>query len=243
LATIGAVVLMRYLAGGPQLLDLGLRLRPGWLGQLALGLLIGPLVFLAILAVELVAGWARAAPGAISASMFGAAAITFGFVAISEEVLARGFLLQVLERRYGPAAAAIGSSAIFSLLHLFNPGAGIPALIGLFAAGLLFAYAYLATRQLWLPIGLHLSWNLSEGPIFGFPVSGLPGQGLLSVDVNGPALITGGAFGPEAGLVGLLGIGIAAGMIAVWQRATQRVDGAAAPEGRAADDRQHRNWN
>ena len=131
----------------------------------------------------------------------------------------------------------IGSSAIFSLLHLFNPGASIPALIGLFAAGLLFAYAYLATRQLWLPIGLHLSWNLSEGPIFGFPVSGLPGQGLLEVDVSGPALITGGAFGPEAGLVGLLGVGIAATMIAVWQRATQRVGVAAAPERRVADDR------
>ena len=237
LATISAVVLMRSLAGGPRLRDLGLRTRPGWLGQLALGLLIGPLVFLVILAVELLAGWARVAPGNISASMFGAAAITFACVAISEEVLARGFLLQVLERRYGTAAAAIGSSVLFSLLHLFNPGAGLPALIGLFAAGLLFAYAYLATRQLWLPIGLHLSWNLSEGPIFGFPVSGLPGQGLREVDVSGPALITGGAFGPEAGLVGLLGVGIAATMIAVWQRATQRVDIAAAPERRAADDR------
>jgi membrane protease YdiL (CAAX protease family) len=220
---------MRSLAGGPRLRDLGLWTRPGWLGQLALGLLIGPLVFLVILAVELLAGWARVAPGNVSASMFGAAAITFACVAISEEVLARGFLLQVLERRYGTAAAAIGSSVLFSLLHLFNPGAGVPALIGLFAAGLLFAYAYLATRQLWLPIGLHLSWNLSEGPIFGFPVSGLPGQGLLELDVSGPALITGGTFGPEAGLVGLLGIGIAATMIAVRQRATPRVDAAAAP--------------
>ncbi len=135
LATISAVVLMRYLAGGPRLRDLGLRTQPGWLSQLALGLLIGPLVFLVILAVELIAEWARAAPGNISASMLGAAAVTFGCVAISEEVLARGFLLHVLERRYGTAAAAIGSSAIFSLLHLFNPGAGIPALVGLFAAG------------------------------------------------------------------------------------------------------------
>ncbi len=65
----------------------------------------------------------------------------------------------------------------------------------------------------------------------------MPGQGLLEVDVSGPALITGGAFGPEAGLVGLLGVGIAAGMIVVWQRATQRVDVAAAPECRVAEDR------
>jgi membrane protease YdiL (CAAX protease family) len=235
LATIGAVVLVRFLAAGPRLLDLGLRPQPGWLSQLALGLAIGPVVFLAILLIEALAGWADVGAGSISAGAFGAAFVTFAFVAFSEEILARGFLLQVLERRYGAIGAAIGSSAIFSLLHIFNPGMGPSALIGLFAAGLLFAYAYLATRQLWLPIALHLSWNLSEGPIFGFPVSGLQGQGLLAVDVSGPPLITGGAFGPEAGLVGLIGIGLAAGIIVVWQRAARRTGDAGAPDRMAKD--------
>lgn len=232
LATVGAVVSVRVLAAGPRLLDLGLRPRAGWLGQLALGLAIGPLMFLFILALEVLAGWAQVGPGSIGTGAFVAAFFTFVMVAVSEEILARGFVLQVLEQRYGTGIAIIGSSAIFSLLHSFNPSAGIAALIGLFAAGLLFAYAYLVTRQLWLPIGLHLSWNFSEGPIFGFPVSGLPGNGLLEVAVNGPALATGGAFGPEAGLVGLAGVGVAAGIIAWWRRATPR-----APDGVESLDR------
>jgi membrane protease YdiL (CAAX protease family) len=201
------------------------RVQPRWDGYLlpvVLGLAIGPLVFLTIQLIEALAGWADIGAGSISAAAFGAAFVTFVFVAFSEEILARGFLLQILERRYGTLAGVIGSTAIFSLLHISNPGATWAALIGLVVAGLLFAYAYLATRQLWLPIALHLSWNCSEGPIFGFPVSGLQGPGLLDPNVSGPPAITGGAFGPEGGLVGLLGVGLAAAMIAAYQRAVAR---------------------
>src|SRR5690606_10462502 len=112
-------------------------------------------------------------------------------------------------------------SAIFALLHGFNPGFGLTALLGLFLAGLLFAQAYIVTRQLWLPIALHLSWNFAEGPLFGFPVSGLPGEGLLTVQLAGPEVVTGGAFGPEAGLVVIVGIAIAAGVLYMrgrWRR-------------------------
>ena len=104
----------------------------------------------------------------------------------------------------------LGSAAIFALLHAFNPGFGLTALLGLFLAGLLFAQAYMVTRQLWLPIALHLSWNFAEGPLFGFPVSGMPGEGLLTVRPAGPEVVTGGVFGPEAGLIVVVGIAIAA---------------------------------
>lgn len=218
LATLLAVWVMRRFFGGPALLDLGLRPRPGWLRDVAVGLALGPLMFLVILVLQLAAGWASVGTGTIDAGGLLTAFVTFVLVALSEEVFSRGWVLQVLERGHGARVAAVGSSALFAVLHAFNPGFGLAALVGLFAAGLLFAQAYLVTRQLWLPIALHLSWNFSEGPLFGFPVSGLGGSGLLTVTSGGPEIVTGGGFGPEAGLIVLVGIGLASAAIALLGR-------------------------
>jgi membrane protease YdiL (CAAX protease family) len=213
LATILSVWVMRRFFGGPALLDLGLRRRPGWLLDTAVGLALGPALFLAILLLLVAVGWASVARGTIGARELVMAFVTFVLVAFSEELFARGWVLQVLERGRGTRAAVIGSAATFALLHAFNPGFGLTALLGLFLAGLLFAQAYLTTRQLWLPMALHLSWNFSEGPLFGFPVSGLPAEGLLRVTPTGPDVMTGGAFGPEAGLVVVVGIALASASI------------------------------
>jgi hypothetical protein len=84
---------------------------------------------------------------------------------------------------------------------LFNPNLSWLAFLGLFLSGLFLAYGYLRTEQLWLPIGLHLGWNFFEGIVFGFPVSGNYTYQLVRQTTTGPELITGGAFGPEAGLI------------------------------------------
>jgi membrane protease YdiL (CAAX protease family) len=209
LGTIVSVWIMQRFFRGPSLLDLGLRFRPGWLADSAIGLVLGPVMFLAILLVMLAAGWASTDSGTIGAAGLLTAFVTYVFVAFAEEVFARGWVFQVLERGRGTTVAAVGSAAIFSLLHAFNPGFGLTALIGLFLAGLLFAQAYVVTRQLWLPIVLHLSWNFSEGPLFGFPVSGMASEGLMTVIPHGPEVVTGGPFGPEAGLIVFVGIAIA----------------------------------
>ena len=73
--------------------------------------------------------------------------------------------------------------------------------LGVTLAGLFMAYAYLRTRQLWLPIGIHIGWNFFEGPLLGFPVSGIGTFQLVRNQIAGPTLFTGGSFGPEAGLV------------------------------------------
>lgn len=209
LATLLSVWIMWRWFTGPSLLDLGLRRQPGWLTDTLVGLALGPIMFLAILLVLLAAGWAEVEAGTIGASGLLTAFVTYVLVAFAEEVFARGWVLQVLERGRGTMVAVIGSSAIFALLHAFNPGFGLTALLGLFLAGVLFAQAYVVTRQLWLPIALHLTWNFSEGPLFGFPVSGLPAEGLMTIRPTGPEVVTGGAFGPEAGLIVLVGIGLA----------------------------------
>ncbi len=125
----------------------------------------------------------------------------FIIVGFQEELLSRGYHLQNMAEEMSLQWAIFLSSAIFAVLHTANPFFNIGPLIGLLAAGYFLAFAWLRTRNLWLPIGLHIGWNFFEGAIFGFPVSGLQGFSLIRQTVEGPDLVTGGLFGPEAGLV------------------------------------------
>ena len=127
--------------------------------------------------------------------------IMFIFVGWNEELLLRGYYLQTLAGGLNLFWGVIISSAVFGLLHLGNPNATWVSAAGIFFAGLFLAYGYIRTRQLWLPIGLHIGWNFFEGVVFGFPVSGLDMYPLTRITVQGPELWTGGAFGPEAGLI------------------------------------------
>jgi len=79
-------------------------------------------------------------------------------------------------------------------------------------------YGYIRTKQLWLSIGLHIGWNFFEGVVFGFPVSGLDIYALTRIKVQGPEIWTGGAFGPEAGLIVLPSLLLGAGLIYLYTR-------------------------
>jgi uncharacterized protein len=129
-----------------------------------------------------------------------------------EELLFRGYWLQNLAEGFNLFWAVLISSALFAVLHLSNPNASWVSAIGLLAAGFFLAYSFLRTRSLWLPIGLHIGWNFFQGNVFGFPVSGLTTYALIEHTVIGERIVTGGAFGPESGLilfpVLLIGIGL-----------------------------------
>jgi membrane protease YdiL (CAAX protease family) len=127
--------------------------------------------------------------------------IAFILVGWNEELLSRGYHLQTIASGINLFWGVVISSAVFGLLHLGNPNATWISAAGIFFAGVYLAYGYLRTKQLWLSIGLHIGWNFFEGVVFGFPVSGLDIYPLLRINVHGPELWTGGAFGPEAGLI------------------------------------------
>ena len=127
--------------------------------------------------------------------------IVFIFVGWNEELLSRGYHLQTIASGLNLFWGVVISSAVFGLLHLGNPNATWVSAAGIFFAGVFLAYGYVRTKQLWLPIGLHIGWNFFEGVGFGFPVSGLDIYALTRISVHGPELWTGGAFGPEAGLI------------------------------------------
>jgi membrane protease YdiL (CAAX protease family) len=169
------------------------------------GVLIGTGMFAAVIAnIALlggyrVIGWGSAA-GAVALFGFAAAA------AVTEELIFRGILFRIVEGRIGTWAALALTGLLFGLMHLINPDATLWGAVAVAVeAGGMLAAAYAATRNLWVPIGLHFGWNFAEGGIFGTEVSGTnTPEGLLHGVMSGPTALSGGGFGPEASLYALL---------------------------------------
>ena len=221
LAAIVGVLVVERILRGPSLAALGFVRRPGWTTEFALGLALGPALFWTVLSVESWSGLARLGAGGLGLGGLLVALLTLLCVGAGEELVMRGVLLQQVGRGWGVRAGVVVSSLVFGLFHLPNvfvaevePAVGLIAVLVLVALGGVFAYATLLTRGLWLPAALHASWNFAQGPLLGFPISGQPSHGLVQPLVRGPAWVTGGAFGPEGGLVGILAVGLASA--ALW---------------------------
>jgi uncharacterized protein len=121
--------------------------------------------------------------------------------AIFEETAVRGLIFQTLEEWLGSWTAVAISALLFGFLHALNPGASIISSLAIAVeAGGLLAAAFILTRNLWFPIGMHWAWNFFQGPVFGVPVSGMRLPSLLESYLQGPRAWTGGEFGLEAGL-------------------------------------------
>lgn len=126
------------------------------------------------------------------------------FPAISEEIFFRGILFRWSEELGGSWFALALTSALFGLAHLMNPNATAFSSFAIAVeAGILLGGAYMLTRSLWLPMGLHAAWNLTQGEIFDVPVSGLAMDGLVNARIQGPPLLSGGEFGFEASIIAL----------------------------------------
>lgn len=127
--------------------------------------------------------------------------IIFILVGIAEEVFGRGYVMSVLRQTRSIPVIVIVSALVFSALHSSNPGVGLLPYVNIALVGVLFAYMYLKSGNIWMPIGFHITWNYFQGNIFGFKVSGLDMGSLLSTTLGSNTVITGGDFGPEGGLV------------------------------------------
>ncbi len=140
--------------------------------------------------------------------------------ASTEELISRGFVYQRLGRTYGTAAAVIGSAALFSLAHAPNPGISPLALLSIFVIGVQYALMVRYFDSIWLAMGAHTAWNLTQNIIFGLPNSGNASTysffGLIGAQSNGFAYDT--VFGVEATVLAvLLDAAIAIGIF-VWGR-------------------------
>ncbi|MEC0371116.1 CPBP family intramembrane glutamic endopeptidase [Paenibacillus chibensis] len=121
--------------------------------------------------------------------------------AVVEELIFRGLAFQAIEKMGGSWIALTLTSLFFGIAHLGNPGATMWGALSIaIEAGVLLGAAFLWRRNVWFIIGLHFCWNTTEG-LLGIPVSGHPSSGLFTVEVTGPTLLTGGAFGLEASII------------------------------------------
>lgn len=217
--------------------DFGLRLTPRWWADFGVGVVIGALLMGGIFAIELAAGWVviegyflGAGDQAFAIALLGPL-VTFVAVGFYEELLFRGYQLRNLAEglcigRIGPRGAlllaTVLSSILFGLAHADNQAASMVSNLNIALAGIMLAIGLLWTGELALPIGLHLSWNFCQGSVFGFPVSGNDvGPRMIAVQQLGDPVITGGEFGPEAGVIGVGAMAIGVGLIAAWVRLTR----------------------
>jgi hypothetical protein len=131
--------------------------------------------------------------------------LTLVVAALAEEVAFRGYAFQRLIDAVGATLATLAMSVLFALMHLLNTNATAASTLVTILAGWLFSIAYLRTRALWLPWGLHFAWNASMGLVFGLPVSGLTVfNPVITTNTVGPIWLTGGGYGPEGSAVAVL---------------------------------------
>ena len=127
--------------------------------------------------------------------------LMFIIVAFNEEILVRGYILINLMDSMNKYIALIVSSLLFSAMHLMNANMSVVPAINIFLAGILLGIYFVHKGNLWFPIGMHLTWNFFQGPVFGFEVSGQITNSIIVQDIAGHELLTGGEFGFEGSLI------------------------------------------
>ncbi|MEL7833269.1 type II CAAX endopeptidase family protein [Fodinibius sp. Rm-B-1B1-1] len=217
--------------------DYGLNFNRQWTKDFLAGCLIAAIAISTVFAIQWSLGWVTITdfgwnvpsktPFAVGiVSLF----LSMLMVGFHEELFSRGYqLLNITEGITYPAiglntaliVAILLTSSLFGLLHIFNPNASIISTFNIMLAGVILAVPYILTGSLGLSVGLHFSWNFVMAGFLGFPVSGQTIEvTLLKTHQSGPEFWTGGAFGPEAGLLGLLGMAIMLGATLVYIKRT-----------------------
>ncbi|WP_270660361.1 CPBP family intramembrane glutamic endopeptidase [Paraclostridium bifermentans] len=183
--------------------------KESWLAKYASGLLIGLLMMSTVVFILYIFGFITIETKSLQpvgiAALLNISIILIGWLiqGATEEIVTRGWLMNVLGARYNITVGLILSSVFFALIHSENPGINYVAMLNIVLVGILLGLIVINTGSLWVACGIHSAWNFAQGNIFGFQVSGNDvGVGSI-VDLNlvGNEFITGGQFGPEAGMV------------------------------------------
>ncbi|MCL7458263.1 CPBP family intramembrane glutamic endopeptidase [Micromonospora echinofusca] len=188
----------------------------GWGGKLGCGTLIGFAMFAAVIAnIAFLGGYHVEGWGSPTRAL-GLLGL-MAAIAVTEELLFRGVLFRIIEERTGTWIALALTGVAFGAMHLVNPDASLWGATAIaIEAGFMLAACYAATRNLWVPIGLHFGWNFAAGGIFSVAVSGNgESKGLLEASTSGPVALSGGAFGPEGSLYAVLA-GVVLTVVFLW---------------------------
>jgi len=204
---------------GKPFKTLGASFTRGWSIHLLLGLVLGAVTLVVAVLIPLTAGRESFEIDPVGSETLTnsllSSLLVFALAAASEEALFRGYLLQTFVRSGHAIWAIVGMSLFFGLVHMDNKDATLLSGTNTVLAGIVFSLAYLRTRDLWFPWGLHLMWNWMQGSIFGIPVSGITSlvkAPFLHETDRVPVWLTGASYGIEGSIsctVALVILGLA----------------------------------
>ena len=202
-AILGLYALFVKLMEGHWPTDLSLRrLVPHTL----LGMLVGFMFMILVISTIVASDYASVNWNDFSWEKQFSVFMMFLAVAVGEEMICRGVIFRWIDERWNTWVALLISAVFFGWMHISNDNATWWSSLAIaIEAGLLLGAAYKWSGSLWLPVGIHWAWNYTQGNVFGLAVSGTQaGPTILATTVNGPDIVTGGAFGPEASIVAVL---------------------------------------
>ncbi|MFT4939650.1 MAG: membrane protease YdiL (CAAX protease family) [Paraglaciecola sp.] len=206
-----------------SLSDVGMGINPRWLKHFFAGTFAGMgMMFSTVALVWIVGGVTFELNTQRSLELLSYGLYLFLIGALSEEILHRGFIFQRLIDGIGVWGAQLLIASLFALGHWGNPGmqgtTQVFASFDLFLGSLIFGLAYIKTRSLALPIGLHLGWNWAQGNILGFGVSGHDTAGWFKPVFHGmEEWLTGGDFGPEASIFSVVVSSVTLVILILWK--------------------------
>lgn len=235
--TVGVLLVARFV-DRRRLSDLGLRAERGWFADLLAGLGLGMALLTLVAVVGFLAGWFVLVDTFVgSPAAYAGVVVLYVSVGVYEELLVRGYLLTnvaealsgYLDERSALVGAILVSAALFGVAHASNPAASLLSTLGVALAGVFLGLGYVLTGRLSFPVGVHVTWNFTQGVVYGLPVSGTTAAAhLLDLTPVGPTVVTGGSFGPEAGLLGVAALAVGTAATVAWARWT----GDGRPDGR-----------
>jgi membrane protease YdiL (CAAX protease family) len=203
--------------------SIGYMFHSRWIKEYLQGVLIGALSISAVFFFNLSMGYYEIVSHNITPSLllyiFTYAMILSIFASAFEELAFRGYAFQNLMKASNAVIAIIFFSVLFGIGHLWNTHASWLSVLNTIGAGVLFALGYIKTKSLWLPSGLHFSWNFFQGRIFSLTGGGAKAtKTLLDVKQQGPSTMTGGEYGPEGGIPALVVFIIACFVVYFWPK-------------------------
>jgi len=208
IASTCVVWIVRKYIDKRSFISLGLRWNGAAVKDLFAGLGISGLMIGTLFVVFLVSGLLEIKEIGWRTSGFPAAlGVLFWFFGIglavgwSEELVFRGYLLQTMRDGMGMRRAVLLSCMLYGLLHMSNPNSSFLSGVLIAIIGYVRIFGWLRTGQLWLSMGMHAGWDFFQGCVLGFTVSGMKTESLIKPAISGPGWITGGSFGPEAGIL------------------------------------------
>ena len=200
-AVLPAYFILKYFDHRP-LSDLGLSIK-GRGRDILYGLLAAVVLYGVGFGLSLLSGEVKVTGVQLSVVDLAGSFGVFILVALTEEIMVRGYILGRLLRTRLNKFLSLGITAnSFSLMHFFNPNVAFLPLLNLVLAGCLLGVTFLYTRNLWFPISLHLFWNWLQGPVLGYKVSGtILCSSLLQLQFPDNNILNGGDFGFEGSII------------------------------------------